>query len=155
MLETVNRHFYASTESDRFATLFFGAYNDRSRKLRYVNCGHCAPLLLREGGELELLDPTAMMLGAFEEWSCTEAEVELRADDSLLLYSDGVTEAASDRGDEFGEERLVRALRECGGKPADAVVREIVDAVTKFGGVSRTDDVTIVAIRGIGGSEPR
>jgi sigma-B regulation protein RsbU (phosphoserine phosphatase) len=149
MLETVNRHFYASTESDRFATLFFGAYDNRTRKLHYVNCGHCSPLLLRADGELELLDPTATMLGAFEEWSCTEAEVELRTGDTLLLYSDGVTEAADDRGNDFGEERLVRALRESRGKAADVVVREIVDAVAHFSGTSRTDDVTVVAIRGV------
>ncbi len=114
-----------------------------------MNCGHCAPLLLRAGGEVELLDPTAMMLGAFEEWSCAEAEVELLAGDTLLLYSDGVTEACDDRGDEFGQDRLVLALRGCGGRSADTVVREIVDAVARFGGTSRTDDVTVVAIRGI------
>jgi serine phosphatase RsbU (regulator of sigma subunit) len=150
MLEAVNRHFYASTESDRFATLFFGAYDNRTRKLRYVNCGHCAPLLLRAGGELTRLDPTAMMLGAFEEWSCAEDEVELRTGDTLLLYSDGVTEAADDLGNEFGEECLVRALRHHSRTaPAEVLVREIVNAVAHFSGAGRTDDVTVVAIRGV------
>ncbi len=62
-LVTVNRHFFASTAAERFATLFFGIYDDRTHRLRYVNCGHCAPLLLRASGEMEHLYPTATMLG--------------------------------------------------------------------------------------------
>src|SRR5579872_5057309 len=104
LLEVVHRHFYSSTGSDRFATLFFGSYDDRARRMRYVNCGHCAPLVLRADGELSRLEPTAPMLGAFEEWSCVEDEVCLKAGDTLLLYSDGVTEAANAAGDEFGED---------------------------------------------------
>ncbi len=52
LLEAVHRHFYSSTGSDRFATLFFGSFNDQTRRISYVNCGHCAPLLLRPSGEL-------------------------------------------------------------------------------------------------------
>src|SRR5207237_1178957 len=95
LLEAVHRHFYDSTSSDRFATLFFGSYDDRTRRMRYANCGHCAPLLLRADGELQRLDSTAPMLGAFEEWNCAEDEVTLHPGDTLLLYSDGVTEAVN------------------------------------------------------------
>ena len=86
-------------------------YDDRTRKVRYVNCAHCPPLLLRANGEIEQLESTATMLGAFERWSCAEAEVELRPGDTLLLYSDGVTEAGAESGDEFGDDRLIHALR--------------------------------------------
>ena len=72
VLATVNRHFFDSTAAERFATLVFAIYDDRTRKIRYVNCAHCAPLLLRATGELEILDSTATMLGAFAHWSCTE-----------------------------------------------------------------------------------
>jgi sigma-B regulation protein RsbU (phosphoserine phosphatase) len=152
LLAAVHRHFYSSTASDRFATLFFGSYDDRARRMRYVNCGHCAPLLLRRGGELIRLEATAPMLGAFQEWSCAEAEVSLNAGDTLLLYSDGVTEAANATGDEFGEDRLVRLLRENGALKAPAAMgdlaREIVRTLSAFSGASRTDDITVVAIRG-------
>ena len=104
LLDAVHRHFYSSTGSDRFATLFFGCYDDRTRRMRYANCGHCAPLLLRACGELVRLAPTATMLGAFEEWNCVEEEVRLDGGDTLLLYSDGVTEATNAAGDEFGED---------------------------------------------------
>ena len=149
LLEIVHRHFYSSTGSDRFATLFFGAYDDRTRRLRYANCGHCAPLLLRAGGELMRLEPTATMLGAFEEWNCGEEEVSLNAGDTLLLYSDGVTEAANSAGDEFAEDRLARILCESSTPAMGDLVREIVMAVSTFSGSSRMDDVTVVAIRGV------
>jgi sigma-B regulation protein RsbU (phosphoserine phosphatase) len=149
LLEIVHKHFYSSTGSDRFATLFFGSYDDRTRRMRYANCGHCAPLLLRAGGELMRLEPTAAMLGAFEEWTCAEAEVSLDAGDTLLLYSDGVTEAANAAGDEFGEDRLARALRESRAPTAGDLVREVVDAVSKFSEASLADDITVVAVRSV------
>ena len=96
VLKTVNRQFFDSTAAERFATLVFASYDDRTRKIRYVNCAHCPPMLLRANGELELLDSTATMLGAFRNWNCTESETELRAGDTLLLYSDGVTEAGAE-----------------------------------------------------------
>ena len=149
LLDAVHKHFYSSTGSDRFATLFFGSYDDRTRRMRYANCGHCAPLLLRAGGELTRLEPTAAMLGAFEEWSCAEDEVSLGAGDTLLLYSDGVTEAANSSGDEFGEDRLARTLRDSSAPTASDLVREIINAVSTFSETSLGDDITVVAIRGI------
>jgi sigma-B regulation protein RsbU (phosphoserine phosphatase) len=148
-LVTVNRHFFASTAAERFATLFFGIYDDRTHRLRYVNCGHCAPLLLRASGEMEHLYPTATMLGAFAQWSCVEAETELRSGDCLTIYSDGVTEAGTESGEEFGEQRLDAALRAHKWSQAAALVRSVVDAVSEFSGGSRDDDVTVVALRGM------
>jgi len=149
LLDIVHKHFYSSTGSDRFATLFFGAYDDRTRRMRYVNCGHCAPLLLRSDGELRKLEPTGAVLGAFEEWNCAEDEISLDAGDTLLLYSDGVTEASNSNGDEFGEYRLARLLRERRSRTADDLVREVVNAVSTFSEASPMDDITVVAIRGI------
>ena len=148
-LVTVNRHFFASTAAERFATLFFGIYDDRTHRLRYVNCGHCAALLLRATGEMEHLYPTATMLGAFAQWSCVEAETELRSGDCLTIYSDGVTEAGTEAGEEFGEQRLETALRTRKWPTAAALVQSVVDAVSEFSRGSRDDDVTVVALRGI------
>src|ERR1035437_1836709 len=107
VLATVNRHFFDSTAAERFATLVFAIYDDATGQVRYVNCAHCPPLLLRATGDLEILDSTATMLGAFEHWSCTEAATTLNPGDTLLLYSDGVTEAGADSGEEYGEDRLI------------------------------------------------
>ena len=146
VLETVNRHFFDSTTAERFATLFFGIYDDRTRGLRYVNCGQVAPLLLRASGELETLNPTATMIGAFRRWGCTEQQVCLHPGDRLAVYSDGVTEAESPSGEDFGEERLVLCLREGQGQSARSLVQSIVERVSEFSHGSRYDDVTVVAI---------
>ncbi len=148
-LQAVNRHFYQSTEADRFATVIFCMYDDRTRRLRFVNCGHVAPLVARANGCVERLGPTATMLGAFHEWRCREGQLDLHAGDVLVLYSDGVTEAGIDHGEEFGEERLIEVLRDQREQPAPALVQRIVDAVADFSGAARSDDVTVVALRGI------
>jgi sigma-B regulation protein RsbU (phosphoserine phosphatase) len=149
VLATVNRHFFASTAAERFATLVFAIYDDATRRVRYVNCAHCPPLLLRATGELETLDSTATMLGAFDRWNCTEAATTLNPGDTLLLYSDGVTEAGADSGDEYGEDRLIHTLRVNQSQPAEALVQAIVDDVNEFSGAARSDDVTVVALRGL------
>jgi sigma-B regulation protein RsbU (phosphoserine phosphatase) len=149
VLSAVNKHFYDSTAAERFATLFFATYDERTRKLKYVNCAHVPPLLLRASGDLERIDSTATMLGAFLAWDCTEGEGELRRGDTLLLYSDGVTEAFSAAGEEFGDDRLEQVFREHRHRPAAEIVQAVVDAVAAFSGGSRTDDVTVVALRGV------
>jgi len=149
MLRVVNKHFFESTEAERFATLFFGIYDDRTRKLRYVNCGHCPPFLLRATGEVDRLAPTATPLGAFVDWKCREAETRLGVGDTLLLYSDGVTEAGIEGAEEFGEDRLVHTLRVNQWQPAETLVQAVVDDVADFSAGSRSDDITVVGLRGI------
>jgi sigma-B regulation protein RsbU (phosphoserine phosphatase) len=148
-LGMVNKHFFDSTAAERFATLVFVIYDERRRRVRYVNCAHCPPLLLRANGDIERLLPTATMLGAFERWQCGEAEVDFGPGDTLLLYSDGVTEAGVESGEEFGEERLAHALRVNQSLPAEALVQSLVQDVSDFSAGSRSDDVTIVALRGM------
>lgn len=149
VLETVNRHFFDSTTAERFATLFFGIYDDHTRSLRYVNCGHVEPLLMRASGSLERLEPTATVIGAFRRWECGEQQVRLCLGDTLLIYSDGVTEAESPSGEDFGEDRLVRCLRDNRGQSARTLVQSIVESVGEFSHGSRYDDVTVVAVRGV------
>jgi serine phosphatase RsbU (regulator of sigma subunit) len=149
VLAAVNRHFFDSTAAERFATLFFGIYDDGTRRIRYVNCAHVSPFLLRASGELVKLDATATMLGAFQMWKCREASAELRRGDTLLLFSDGVTEAGIEHGDEFGDDRLEQVMRGHAGAPANVLVQKVIEAVSAFSGPSRSDDVTVVALRGM------
>ncbi|HUA61243.1 MAG TPA: SpoIIE family protein phosphatase [Verrucomicrobiae bacterium] len=146
LLLSVNRHFYDSTPAERFATLFYGVYDDRTRRLRYVNCGHVPPFLRRASGEVESLEPTATPIGAFRQWRCHEVEVSLGAGDRLVIYSDGVTEAGIDEGEEFGEERLIRLLGRRPEESAESLVQSIVDEVVSFSDRDRHDDVTAVCV---------
>lgn len=143
MLQAVNKLFYESSAPEHFASLFFGHYDDLTRTLRYANCGHPPPVLLRANGATERLGSTATVLGAFPKWTTEERSVELRSGDTLVLYSDGVTEAGVDSGVEFGEEGLLGALL-AGVRDgnAEALVKRIVAALPG----DHSDDVTVVAI---------
>ncbi len=149
VLDGINRHFYESTAAERFATLFFASYEDRTRRLRYINCAHVAPVLLRAGGSVELLQPTSMMLGAFPRWAAREGQVELGPGDTLVMYSDGVTEAGIDKQEEFGEQHLIQILEENRNLAAAPLVHKIVEEVMAYSGATRSDDITVVALRSL------
>jgi phosphoserine phosphatase RsbU/P len=144
LLQSVNRIFYENTPEDRYATLFFADYDDASRCLRYANCGHNPPLLLRADGELERLGATATVLGLFKNWKCTVEEVSLRPGDVLLIYTDGITEASGLTGEEFGESRLLEILRSHSQLPVEALLSLVVAGVQEFSGASQADDLTLL-----------
>jgi len=153
LLKSVNQLFYENTSDSSYATLFFADYDDSSRRLRYVNCGHLPPLLLRADGRLERLAATATVLGLFERWDCETAEAQLESGDLLVLYTDGVTEAASAGGEEFGETRLEATLRAHQDLAVASLLPAIVSAVQEYSGDEQADDITLVVARcGVGHS---
>ena len=135
-----------STETGQFATLFFGIYAESTRRLTYINCGHNPPLCLRASGEVERLDATATVIGAFREWDCALGRATLSPGDLLVAYSDGVTEATRD-GEHFGEERLVAALRRHFAASPDRIVAELLGEVQEFGAADSLDDLTLLVAR--------
>ncbi|MFN7997495.1 MAG: SpoIIE family protein phosphatase [Bryobacteraceae bacterium] len=145
-LQSVNRLFFESTAPEHYATLFFGVYDDSSRRLRFINCGHEPPLLARATGDIEQLDATATVLGAFRLWCCSEREIQLNPGDLLVIVSDGVTEAGIDGGEEFGERRLADLVRVARGEKALVTTQRIVDAARRFGKQGQNDDITVVAL---------
>jgi sigma-B regulation protein RsbU (phosphoserine phosphatase) len=145
MLRAVNKLFFESTPPEHYATLFFGNYDDRNRRLRYVNCGHLPPILLRADGTVERLPGTATVLGVFSNWSSEECTVDLAPDDTLVLFSDGVTEAGVETEAEFGEDGLLGVIRANAGANAETLVNAIITAVAG----EKEDDVTVVAIRSL------
>jgi sigma-B regulation protein RsbU (phosphoserine phosphatase) len=156
LLASVNRLFNQSTDDASYATVFFADYDDSSHKLRYANCGHL-PALLRSacegsqashGPKVEWLHSTCTVLGLFEDWRCEIAEVRLAPGDTLVLYTDGVTDAANAAGEEFGESRLLNTLEKHSDLAAGPLLEEIVGAVQQFSsGSEQQDDVTVVVAR--------
>jgi sigma-B regulation protein RsbU (phosphoserine phosphatase) len=147
VLRAVNRLFFECTATEHYATLFAAAYDARSHHLLYANCGHLPPLLLRAGGELERLPPTASVIGMLEDWDCALARVELRPGDLLLVYSDGVTEALNARGEEFGEERLLALARRLSGLSIAAMPAALLAEVDAFSAGLAGDDRTLLVAR--------
>ena len=148
---SVNQLFYENTADSAYATLFFAEYDDRTRRLRYANCGHLPALLLRRDGTLERLDSTCSVLGLFKEWDCTIDERILLPGDTLALYTDGVTEAFNEAEEEFGDQRLIAALRRHRKQSAPATVASIVDEVRKFSPHEQYDDITLIVAKCRGG----
>jgi len=147
LLRGLNAALCETIAASRFATLFMGCYDDGTRRLRYTNCGHNPPILLRADDRVERLEATATILGAFEKWDCAVAETALDPGDTLLLYSDGITEATGGEGEEFGEARLIAALRRHRHVEAPAMIAGILRSVHEFSGGEQEDDMTLVAAR--------
>jgi sigma-B regulation protein RsbU (phosphoserine phosphatase) len=156
LVRELNRHLCETTDDARFATFFFAAYDEKSRVLSYINAGHVPPLIVRapeEGdGDLEVvrLASSGTPLGLFEEGDWESARTQLRAGDRLLMFSDGLTEAAGpDDGDMFGEQRLLDMIRRLGTAiDEQELLRRILDEVDRFGGRGAPqDDITLVVAR--------
>lgn len=148
LLRSVNYLFYKNTETNNYATTFFSIYDDESRMLRYVNCGHNPPVLLRKNGALERLDATATVLGLFEDWDCGVAERQLGAGDVLLIYTDGISEAApNEDAEEFGEDRLIAAIKAVHCNPAQRMLDGIIAEVQHYSQGEQADDMTLIVAK--------
>lgn len=144
LLRSVNHLFYRNTETSHYATMFFAIYDDRSRRLRYVNCGHNPPILMRANGGLERLPATATVLGLFEEWDCAVAECELALGDVLVIYTDGISEAGPNEEEEFGEERLIATIRKYQRQSACEILDNILSDVQTVSRGRQADDMTLI-----------
>jgi phosphoserine phosphatase RsbU/P len=148
LLRSVNQLFYDNTADNAYATLFFAEYDERAEHLRYINCGHLPALLLKEDGSLVRLESTCTVLGLFNEWDCAIRECSLGRGDTLAIYTDGITEALSAREEEFGEERLVAALRRWRELSARELLAAVVNEVRRFSAGEQYDDITLIVARG-------
>jgi serine phosphatase RsbU (regulator of sigma subunit) len=147
LLRSVNRLFYDNTGDNAYASLLFAEYDDATRRLRYANCGHLSGLLLRRDGNVEQLESTSTLLGLFKEWDCSMREQELSPGDVLALYTDGITEASNERGEEFGERRLIDTLRQHRELSCEALLTAIVDEVRRFSSQEQHDDITAIVAK--------
>jgi serine phosphatase RsbU (regulator of sigma subunit) len=146
-LESVNQLFFENSIESAYATLFFAEYHDHTRILRYANCGHLAGILLRRDGALERLDSTGTVLGLFKEWNCAVEERHLSPGDTLALYTDGIVESFNEAGDEFGEQRLIEALRRHCHLPSRPLLEAVLAEVQQFSSREQYDDITLIVAR--------
>ena len=147
LLRSINRLFCENTPEGAYATFFFSEYDDQAGRLRYANCGHLSALLVRSDDHVERLESTATVLGLFKEWECSVGEISLFAGDTLALYTDGVTEAFNDDGEEFGEHRLLDCLQRHRGLPSQLLVATVLDEVRSYSPHEQQDDITLVVAK--------
>jgi sigma-B regulation protein RsbU (phosphoserine phosphatase) len=142
----------SKTPVESFATAFLGILSTDTGALRYASAGHDPTILTRASGEIEMLMPTGMPLGLMPDATYTVAEAGLEPGDSLVMYTDGITEAANPDEEEFGRERLVAVCQEHNGespKELASSIEAVVDAFVE--GVPYHDDRTLVILRRLRG----
>jgi len=151
-----NRQMCALTETARFVTLFWATYDDVRRELTYVNAGHNHPMLFRAGaadGHPERLESGGTVVGLFPLATWRERTIRLDPGDVLLIYTDGVPEAANASGEEFGDARLEAVVRANRDLPARALCERILREITAFlENESPQDDLTVLVARAVGAS---
>ncbi|MBX7214271.1 MAG: PP2C family protein-serine/threonine phosphatase, partial [Thermoflexales bacterium] len=148
VLKRVNRLVLADTRSDLFVTVFYAILDAASGLMHYANAGHNPPLRLSATGELAPLAGNGMAIGVFEQVEIPLCTVKLDPGDVLLMYTDGLIDAVSESGEEFGLARLGEVLVACGARPASDIAAAAMDAIRAHtGGEQPFDDQTLVVIR--------
>jgi sigma-B regulation protein RsbU (phosphoserine phosphatase) len=142
----LNDVLFANIPLHKFITAFYGVVNIPDHTLTFTNAGHNPPLLLRRNGECLRLDDGGSVLGAFPGIRYAQGELELRHGDRLVLFTDGLTEATDASGEQFGEQRLLRILRENGRRSAEDLKEIIFNAAREFCGNAFHDDVALMVV---------
>lgn len=146
LAERASRVLCESTLPTHYATLVCGRA-DRSGEVEICNAGHLPPLVVR-GGDVSLIEATGLPIGVFCNEQFTSDWVTLTRGDTLLLYTDGLSEARNNAGEEYGRERLLRLVGECLTLVPEEMVATCVKDLAAFGaGIAPTDDLTIMALR--------
>lgn len=149
----LNRLLCERASQERFASLFWGYFDMQSGMLHYVNCGHCAPLLFRARQGVVRLCDGGPVLGLLPNAGFEQGVERLEQGDILVLYSDGIVEAANAGGEEFGEHCLIAAIESSLAGGPDAIRDRILQEVRAFTASDRlNDDQTLLAIRYTGGA---
>ena len=144
----LNRDLRGRFGNNRYATMFYGEFDSDSKILRYINAGHCPPILISQAGESTKLSEGDLPVGLFPEITYRELRVTLSGGCAIVVYTDGVTDALNSQGEEFGEERLMSC---CTSLPRGANAETICELLSAkvadwSAGVEQFDDTTILAL---------
>jgi serine phosphatase RsbU (regulator of sigma subunit) len=148
VLGQLNRFLHRSVEPGKFVTAFLGVLDGRSGRFVYCNAGHNAPLRVGADGAITQLETGGLILGILDDSPYEVGETVLLPGERLVLFTDGVTEAADESDEQWGEERLIELLRSVPREPCAGVVARIVVEVRRFEGArGASDDVTLIVAR--------
>ncbi|MBN2430797.1 MAG: SpoIIE family protein phosphatase [Acidobacteria bacterium] len=150
LIMDINRLMCDSTEASRYATFFYGLYNDRNRRFTFVNAGHNPPILLNTNGNtrrphLHRLEATGFPIGMFKNGQYTQQSVELQPNDLLVVFTDGLSEATNPSGFEYGEERIIHLVMQQHESSVEEIRDLILEDFARFTGkLEQADDMTLV-----------
>jgi phosphoserine phosphatase RsbU/P len=147
LVDHINKVLTRRAIDARYATLLYGQLS-ADGKLSFCNAGHNPPLILGAGGGMRRIESGGMPVGMFEmaPYSCDQ--IELKPGDTMVIYSDGVTEAHNVAGEEFGEARLVQVMERYSRGSAKILLEQIINAVKEFAfGAEQYDDITALVVK--------
>lgn len=143
---SVNRLLCRNIASGKFVTFCYAVIDTSAGMVTYANAGHFPPVLLHADGRVERLSPTGLVLGVAADWTYSTGSAEVGPGDRLVCFTDGITEANTPEGDEFGENRLIDTIRANRAESAEQLARAIADAVTDWTGGAPQDDATLIVV---------
>ncbi len=150
LVSTLNKQVWAHTSPEKYATFFFGIYDEANCSLTYTNAGHLSPLVFR-GGEVVPLDTNGTVIGAFPTATYDESCIVMQPNDLLVCYTDGITEPENAYGEMFGEERLIDLVQKHAQASENEIIRVVFEAVRSWTGVPElSDDMTLLLAREVG-----
>ena len=153
VIANLNRLVYESSAVNRYATFFYAEFDAPSRALNYVNAGHNPPMLFRQtdgGREVMRLETGGTVIGLIENCCYRQGRVALETGDVLVAYTDGISEAMNATDDEWGEERLMDAIRANRMVAARALIDQLIASADAFvAGAPQHDDMTLIVVRAI------
>lgn len=152
IMRTINQMGCRNNERSMFVTMFIGVLDLPTGRLRYCNAGHDMPVLIAGGKPCLLEVKPNLPLGVINDFHFKVQEYQLNTGDTLLLYTDGVTEAMDQMHRQFGRKRLLECLEQLDDATAEEIVEQVVRAVDVFvSGAEQSDDLTMLALRYIPG----
>ena len=145
----LNQLLYANTSPEKYATFFFGLYNEQTRHLNYTNAGHLPPLLIHDDS-YKFLDVTGSVVGAFPSLRYEQQSVPLGSGDILVAYTDGITEPENDYGEDYGADRLAETIMLHRHTEPKEMVARVLESVRSWSSSDeQADDMTLMIVRGI------
>ncbi len=142
----VNSVLCSSISTGKFVTFFYGVLDAERQTFEYTNAGHLHPLVLRPGGDVQELTNGGAVLGVFPDWQYKDSWLQFHPGDRLLLFTDGITEASLQDGEEFGEERLVEGARRHHEKSTVDLKALLLAEVKQYCSYQLQDDATLIVV---------
>ncbi|HSQ40877.1 MAG TPA: PP2C family protein-serine/threonine phosphatase [Fibrobacteraceae bacterium] len=145
-LRRVNQAFVSEVNTDMFVTTFYGIWDKSNRVLRWTSAGHTPILLMnQQSGSIQELSSQGLFLGMFDEIRCGDQECPIEGEQRILLYTDGIVEAANATGEQFGPARLVSCLQEARGQSPKECLQIILERLQQhIGNTPLADDLTLL-----------